>query len=68
MARKVRSPVELAVGLLRSLQGSTDMFAIPLPSAARSKVVSIPGNRFHSAEMLTEGLHALFTLPEFQLS
>lgn len=149
VARKVRSPVELAVGLLRSLQGSTDMFelasqleilgqglffppgvkgwdggrtwinsstllarsnlvrkllqnqktrfnreplsvylrsaglstsemivdylgtllfAIPLPSTARSKVVSILGSRPDSAENLTAGLHALFTLPEFQLS
>ncbi len=148
VARKVRSPVELAVGLLRSLQGSTDvfelasqleilgqglffppgvkgwdggrtwinsstllarsnlvrqllqnqktrfnreplsdylrsaglstsemivdyletlLFAIPLPSSARSKVVSIPGSKPDS-ENLTASLHALFTLPEFQLS
>jgi hypothetical protein len=43
----------------------TLLFAVPIPAAAKERVQSLmkPGSDLS----LTEGLHALCTIPEFQL-
>lgn len=45
----------------------TLLFALPIPMAARERVAEIIGRSGAGSGTLMEGLHALFTLPEFQL-
>ncbi|MFN9720065.1 MAG: DUF1800 family protein [Planctomycetota bacterium] len=42
----------------------TLLFAVPIPASAKDGIISL----FQRRDGLTEGLHALCTLPEFQLS
>ena len=45
----------------------TLVFAVPIPDPARDRVIALIDTAPSRSAGLTDGLHALFTLPEFQL-
>lgn len=44
------------------------LFAVPIPELAKTQVVALMESHGNDDRGLIEGLHALFTLPEFQLA